>query len=131
MCLGRCAIPPRALTLPDSGSPDAVGGPRVTSTRSARSAGELMAVPVCSIGANALAYLLLLAGAHTLHRGTYGELVALLGVLLVGTVPSLALQMVTARRVATGSDLRGLPTATLVLGAGAGALLIVLSPPLA
>jgi O-antigen/teichoic acid export membrane protein len=88
-------------------------------------------VPVCSIGANALAYLLLLAGAHVLHRGSYGELVALLGVMLVGTVPSLALQTVTARRVATGAELRGLSETTLGLGAGAAVVLIAISPPLA
>jgi O-antigen/teichoic acid export membrane protein len=103
----------------------------VTSTRSARSAGEVLAVPVCSIGSNALAYLLLLGGAHALHRAAYGELVALLGVLLVGTVPSLALQTVTARRVATASELHGLCAATVLLGAGAALVLIALSPPLA
>jgi O-antigen/teichoic acid export membrane protein len=103
----------------------------VTSTRSARSAGEVLAVPVCSVGANALAYLLLVAGAHALHRGAYGELMALLGVLLVGTVPALALQTVTARRVATASELRGLLAATVVLGGCAAVLLIALSPPLA
>jgi hypothetical protein len=67
-------------------------------------------------------------GARILHPGGYGELVTLLNVLLVAFVPTLAVQTVTARRVAVG-DSRGTLLATLTV-AGIDTTLLTLMAPL-
>ena len=87
------------------------------------------AVTVAGFGANLLGYLVLLLAVHLLASSSYGQLVVLLNVLLVGTVPSFAVQTVTARRVATG-DTAGMKQATLVVALTASVLLAVLSPAL-
>jgi O-antigen/teichoic acid export membrane protein len=99
------------------------------SARSALVAGAV--VPAASIGSNIFSYALLLTAARLLSSSTYGELSALLGVLLVATVPQLALQTVTARRTAVDGDLRGIRSATIVAGLGTAAVLIAISPLLA
>jgi O-antigen/teichoic acid export membrane protein len=73
-------------------------------------------------------YLLLLAAARLLDAADYGELVTLFNLLLVGSVPSFALQAVAARRMATGQA-DGLWQAGLAVGFGA-AVLIAASTPL-
>ncbi|MCW2525212.1 MAG: polysaccharide biosynthesis protein [Pseudonocardiales bacterium] len=88
-------------------------------------------VPAASIGSNIFSYALLLTAARLLSSSTYGELSALLGVLLVATVPQLALQTVTARRTAVDGDLRGIRSATVVAGVGTAGVLIAISPLLA
>lgn len=78
---------------------------------------------------NVLSYLLVLLAARRLNSDDYAALVTLINLLLVGSVPSFALQAVAARRVAVGEE-RGLWQAGLLTGLGAGALLAVLSPAL-
>ncbi len=92
-------------------------------------AGSATAVTVAGFGSNLLGYLVLLLAVHLLASSSYGQLVVLLNVLLVGTVPSFAVQTVTARRVATG-DTAGMKQATLVVALTASVLLAVLSPAL-
>ena len=75
-------------------------------------------------------YLLLLAAARLLGSADYGELVTLFNLLLVGSVPSFALQAVAARRMATGQA-DGLWQAGLVVGFGAAALIALSTPLLA
>jgi hypothetical protein len=75
-------------------------------------------------------YLLLLAAARLLGSADYGELVTLFNLLLVGSVPSFALQAVAARRMATGQA-DGLWRAGLVVGFGAAVLIAASTPLLA
>ncbi|HEU5271065.1 MAG TPA: hypothetical protein VFU36_14160 [Jatrophihabitans sp.] len=78
---------------------------------------------------NVLSYLLVLLAARRLGSDDYAALVTLINLLLVGSVPSFALQAVAARRVAVGEE-RGLWQAGLLTGVGAGVLLAALSPAL-
>ena len=92
-------------------------------------AGSATVVTIAGFGANILGYLVLLLAVHLLASSSYGQLVALLNVLLVGAVPSFAVQTVTARRVATG-DTAGMKQATLIVALTATVLLAALSPAL-
>lgn len=84
------------------------------------------AVPAATIGANLFSYLLLLAAARRLSQAAYGELLAELGVLLLGTVAALALQTVAARLTATRTPTASLGrTSLLVAGATGGAIVII------
>ena len=76
---------------------------------------------------NALSYLLLLAAARRLGSADYAELVTLFNLLLIGSVPSFALQAVAARRVATGAA-EGLLAAGTVVGVVAALVIAGLSP---
>ena len=78
---------------------------------------------------NVLSYLLLLAAARRLGTADYAELVTLLNLLLIGSVPSFALQAVAARRVATGSA-DGLLEAGTAIGLAATVLTAALAPAL-
>jgi O-antigen/teichoic acid export membrane protein len=88
------------------------------------------AVTGAGFAANLLSYAVLLAAAHALESSSYGQLVVLLNVLLVGTVPSFAVQSVTARRVAT-DETPGTVRATAIVALVAGAAIAVLAPALA
>jgi len=79
---------------------------------------------------NMLSYLLVLLAARRLSSNDYAALVTLINLLLVGSVPSFALQAVAARRVAVGEE-RGLWQAGLLTGLGAGVVLAAISPLLA
>lgn len=72
-------------------------------------------------------YLLLLAAARLLQAADYAELVTLFNLLLIGSVPSFALQAVAARRMATGQA-AGLWQTGLAAGLGATLLLAAISP---
>lgn len=100
----------------------------MTGPNAARAA---MAVPVAGVAGNALAYLVLLVAARTLDHDGYGSLAVLLGVLLVGSVASLALQTVTARRVAAGEGTDGIATATTGIAVAAAVVLCLATPALA
>jgi O-antigen/teichoic acid export membrane protein len=93
------------------------------------SAGPAAAVTAAGFGANLLSYAVLLAAVHVLSPSGYGQIVVLLNVLLVGTVPSFAVQTVTARRVAVG-DTAGTARATAVVALIASGLVVALSPAL-
>jgi O-antigen/teichoic acid export membrane protein len=94
------------------------------------SAGPAAAVTAAGFAANLLSYAVLLAAVHVLSPSGYGQIVVLLNVLLVGTVPSFAVQTVTARRVAVG-DTAGTARATAVIALIASGLVVALSPALA
>jgi hypothetical protein len=87
----------------------------------------LAGVTVASILGNLIAYALLLTAARSLGTKDYASLVALMNVLLVGSVPAFALQAVVARRVAVGAthDLLRVSTAISV---GTGLLFLALVP---
>src|ERR671934_257169 len=95
-------------------------------------AGAVAVVPAATIAANVTSYVLLLTAAHLLNKGAYGQLSSLLGLLLVTTVPMLALQTVAARRLPTGEDAEPVVvSAAAIIGAGAAVLLALVSPGLA
>jgi hypothetical protein len=108
---------------------------RSTSTagRPAASAGPdavargLVGVTAAGWLGNVGSYLLLLAAARVLDAADYGQLVTLFNLLLVGSVPSFALQAVAARRMATGQA-DGLWQAGLAVGLGSAALIAASTP---
>jgi hypothetical protein len=87
----------------------------------------LVGVTVAGWLGNVLSYLLLLAAARRLGTADYAELVTLFNLLLVGSVPSFALQAVAARRMAT-RQADGLWQAGLSIGVGAALLIAAISP---
>jgi O-antigen/teichoic acid export membrane protein len=89
------------------------------------------AVPVTFVLVNVLSYALLLVAAHLLSESAYGRLSSLLGLLLISTVPMLALQTVAARRCATAAGPRGLVRGTALVGSAAAAVIALLSPAFA
>lgn len=89
-----------------------------------------LSVPVAMLSANAMSYLLLLAAARMLSKATYGELLSLLGVLLVASVPGLAMQTIAARRVAVGAPRGDLVAGTAAVAGAAAALLLLCVPAL-
>jgi hypothetical protein len=114
----------------------ATGGPAAatpaaaaSSTVPASTARGLLGVTGAGWLGNILSYLLLLSAARRLGTADYAELVTLLNVLLIGSVPSFALQAVAARRVATGSA-DGLLQAGTAIGLAAALLTAALSPAL-
>lgn len=90
-----------------------------------------MAVPASMLAANLISYLMLLAAARVLHRDDYGEVVSLLGVLLVANVPALAMQTIAARRVAVGEPSADLASSTAAVAATSTGVLLLCSPLLA
>lgn len=95
------------------------------------------AVPAAAIGANVASYALLLSAAHLMSAAEYGTLSSLLGLLLISTVPTLALQTVAARRAATATAdapvdvLHGMARGTVLIGTGATLVLVAASPAIA
>lgn len=90
------------------------------------------AVPVAFVLVNVTSFALVRVAAHVLSQAAYGKLSSLLGLLLISTVPMLALQTVAARRCATeGGRPTGIVRGTAVVGAGATAVLLAFSPALA
>jgi hypothetical protein len=76
---------------------------------------------------NVFAYVLLLTAARVLHVRDYSAFVALMNLLLVGSVPAFALQAVAARRVATG-QVHDLIRVSGGLALGVGLLFLLLTP---
>ncbi|HET9144204.1 MAG TPA: hypothetical protein VFO68_32915, partial [Actinophytocola sp.] len=64
--------------------------------------GASATVTLATVVVNLLSYVLVAVGTRVLGPERYGELAALLGLLAVGAVPALTLQVVLARRVAAG-----------------------------
>jgi hypothetical protein len=87
----------------------------------------LIGVTVAGWLGNVLSYLLLLSAARRLGTSDYAELVTLFNLLLVGSVPSFALQAVAARRMAT-RQADGLWQAGLSIGVGAALLIAAIAP---
>ncbi len=90
-----------------------------------------LSVPITFVLVNALSYALLLAAAHLLGKSDYGKLSSLLGLLLISTIPMLALQTVAARRSATGTGPAGIVRGTAMIGGAATLIIVALSPALA
>ncbi|QGK68901.1 polysaccharide biosynthesis protein [Allosaccharopolyspora coralli] len=92
---------------------------------------EPLLVAAALAGSNAASYVLNVVAARVLAPAHFGELSALLAVLVIGVVPAMGLQTVVALRVAGGDDpaprreftarllASGLVTTTAVLGIGA------------
>jgi len=64
--------------------------------------GASATVTLATVVVNLLSYIVVAAGTRTLGADRYGELAALLGLVLVGGVPAGTVQVVVARRVAAG-----------------------------
>jgi O-antigen/teichoic acid export membrane protein len=105
-----------------SPSPGGAAVPR----RSPKVLGSAAVVSVAFLATNALAYVFTVLAARTLAPASYGELAALLSVLLVGTVPATGVQTAAALHLggAPGSraDLARLHATALVVGLGVCAL---------
>ena len=87
---------------------------------------------------NVVGYVLAVAGSRALDPDGYGQLTALLGVLLLASVPALGVQAVAARAVARrpageprGVRERGLLVRSAVGGAAVALVVVVLSPVVA
>jgi hypothetical protein len=76
------------------GSP--ASGPRRLLQRPTRALGSAAMVSVAFLGANGLAYVFTVLAARALVPAAYGELAALMSVLLVGTVPATGVQTAAA-----------------------------------
>jgi hypothetical protein len=113
--------------LPDRVLPGVAGTALAGRALPEPTARGLVGVTVAGWLGNILSYLLLLAAARRLGTADYAELVTLFNLLLIGSVPSFALQAVAARRVATGSS-DGLLQAGAAIGLAAALLIGVLSP---
>lgn len=103
----------------------------MSSTATRASAVSAAAVPVAFVLANAVSYALLLVAAHLLDASDYGKLSSLLGLLLISTIPMLALQTVAARRAATRHASTGIVRGTAATGILATLVLAASSPALA
>ena len=117
---------PGQAAPPTGAGPEQPGGAVLEPAPVARG---LFWVTVAGWLGNVLSYLLLLAAARRLGTADYAELVTLLNVLLIGSVPAFALQAVAARRVATGSA-DGLLEAGAVIGLAAALAIAALAPAL-
>lgn len=93
-----------------------------------------LVVAPATMAANVLGYAFTVVVSRALGPDGFGALGALLGLLLIGAVPALALQAVAARRVAVGgatADVVGpLVRASLLLGLGTAAVLVLAAPAL-
>ncbi len=102
------------------------GSPRVL--------GPAAVVSLAFLATNALAYVFTVLAARTLAPASYGELAALLSVLLLGTVPATGVQTAAALHLggASGSrtDLARLHTTALAVGLAVCALGVVAVGPL-
>lgn len=106
-------------------------GPRASS----RILGSAALVSVAFLGVNALAYAFTVLAARSLAPAAYGELAALLGVLLLGSVPATGLQTASALVLGGGRGDRGpairrLHATSLAVGVGMVALGLLATAPL-
>jgi O-antigen/teichoic acid export membrane protein len=96
-------------------------------------AGPGAVLAVASLGANVLAYVLVVALGRALTPVDFGAVAALLNLTVIGAVPGLALQLVAARAVATGAgrgQVRPVLRLALVTGLVLAGLVTVASPVL-
>lgn len=118
-------------SLPELAPPDpsdAVAAPRPGLRRAA------LVIAPASMAANVLGYVLTVVVSRALGPDGFGALGALLGLLLIGAVPALALQAVAARRVAVASAqqrpdvVRGVLRFSLLLGLGTTVVFLLAAP---
>ena len=116
--------------------PDGVVDGTPAAETSPRLLGPAALVSVAYLGANALAYVFTVLAARLLVPSAFGELAALLGVLLVGTVPATGLQTAAALylggtpRSRTPAVLARLHTAALVTALAVVAAGVLVAAPL-
>jgi O-antigen/teichoic acid export membrane protein len=91
--------PPAVVLVPAAADSPAVVDPGTSAGRSSLARGGGLVAPALTL-ANLAGYLLAVVASHTLDQNRYGALTALLGALLVASVPALGLQAVTVRAVA-------------------------------
>jgi O-antigen/teichoic acid export membrane protein len=91
--------PPAVVLVPASADSAALVDPGTAEGRRSLARGGSLVAPALTL-VNVVGYLLALVASRALDEDRYGELTALLGVLLVASVPALALQAVVARSVA-------------------------------
>ncbi|SOD98527.1 polysaccharide biosynthesis protein [Blastococcus haudaquaticus] len=112
--------------------PDGVVDGTAPAPPSRRLLGPAALVSVAFLGANALAYAFTLVAARLLVPAAFGELAALLGVLLVGTVPATGLQTAAALHLGGVAGRRSpLVLARLHASALVTALVVVIAGALA
>src|SRR4051794_9729167 len=100
-------------------------------TPPSRFLGSAALVSAAFLGVNALAYVFTVGAARVLAPAAYGELAALLGVLLVAVVPATGLQTAGALALAgarPGSSPARLHTAGLLTAVGVAALALLAAP---
>jgi hypothetical protein len=112
------------------------GGPRRTAPSSPRLLGPTALVSVAFLGTNALAYAFTVLAARALAPAAFGELAALLSVLLLGTVPATGLQTAAALHLGrsaagrTDQALARLHAAAVVTGLAVAAAGVMAAGPL-
>jgi len=117
-------------------SPAEPGGPRLPAPTSSRLLGPAALVSVAFLGTNALAYVFTVLAARVLAPAAFGELAALMGVLLVGSVPATGLQTAAALHLGRSHGSRGdgalarLHGAAVVTGLAVVATGVVAAAPL-
>ena len=104
---------------------------RASAARSGLLAGSTLVAAGLAVG-QVLGYVLNVVGARTLGPSGYGELSALLGLVLIGNVVALAVQTVSSRRTSVGSDdAPRLDPLGIRFGAAEATVALVLVPVLA
>ena len=118
---------PRTVAEEVGAAPVAAGNPAATKAAGPGWSSTIV-VAVGSTVANLLGYVFNAVMSRTLDLAGFGELGSLLAVIVVASVPGTALQAVIARRLTTGDDEHGYLRDTVLLAAGVGAVVAVLSP---
>ena len=129
--------PPAVALVPASADSPALVDPGTPEARSSLARGGGLIAPALAL-VNLVGYLLAVVASKALDQDGYGELNALLGALLIASVPALALQALVARSVARrpreeepGGRERALLSRCAVLGAAVTAAVAALAPALA
>ena len=136
MAYGACVEehPPAVVLLPAAAdSPGLVDTGAEDGRRSLARGGGLVGPALTAV--NAVGYVLALVASRALDQDGYGELTALLGALLVASVPALGLQAVVARSLALrpagetrGARERALMVRAAVVGVGVTAVAAAVAP---
>jgi O-antigen/teichoic acid export membrane protein len=128
--------PPAVVLVPTSADSAALVDPGAERARGSLARGGGLIAPALTL-VNLMGYLLAVAASQSLDQDRYGELTALLGVLLVASVPALALQAVVARSVARrppgeepGARERALLLRCTAAGTAVTAACVLLTPAL-
>ena len=129
--------PPAVALVPASADSPALVDPGTPEARRSLARGGGLVAPALAL-VNLVGYLLAVVASQALDQDGYGELNALLGALLIASVPALALQAVVARSVARrpadeprGGRERALLLRCALVGAAVAVLAGALAPALA
>ncbi len=129
--------PPAVVLVPASADSAGLVDPGTEDGRRSLARGGSLVAPALAL-VNLVGYLLAVVASQTLDQNRYGELNALLGALLIASVPALALQAVVARSVArrpvserAGGRERALLLRCTVIGVAVAAAAAAVAPALA